>query len=77
MSFNVHEQKKKTVLDMELRDFFAGCALTGLVGAEDPEGHEEQLAKVAYDMADEMLKRRRLNKEAVRNARHGDLPGGG
>lgn len=41
---------------MSLRDWFAGQALSGLVVAPDTYGENEKLARVAYMMADEMLK---------------------
>ena len=59
-------KQKKTVMDMELRDFFAAMAMNGIASGEDIRGHETEVAEVSYRMADEMIKRRRANKEAVR-----------
>lgn len=60
-----YNKQRKTVQDMELRDFFAALAMNGMASGEDIRGNEPEVAKVAYVMADEMIKRRKANKEAV------------
>ena len=45
-------------LGMELRDYFAAAALTGLITKFGGEAMKEQYAEWSYNMADAMLKER-------------------
>ena len=43
---------------MELRDWFAGLALQGILADEQTKPDSILICKVAYQMADEMMKQR-------------------
>lgn len=53
------EQKSLDKQDgMDLRDYFAGQALTGLLTEHTGDYHDYALAELAYSLADEMMKAR-------------------
>jgi len=45
-------------LGMTMRDYFASAALTGCLAASHTDGEPEDFARVAYGLADAMLKAR-------------------
>lgn len=46
---------------MTLRDYFAAAALTGCLAASHTDGEPEDFARVAYGLADAMLKAKEAN----------------
>lgn len=45
---------------MELRDYFAAKAMQGLISDPNCRGDKDTFAKIAYEMADAMMKAREL-----------------
>ena len=43
--------------ELSLRDYFAGCALTGLIADTSFNHLSKKYAEVAYELADAMLER--------------------
>ena len=58
----------RTILEMSLRDYFAGLVLLGVMTCEmgfdgnDEESHTARTARKCYEFADEMLKSRDKNR---------------
>lgn len=61
---------KLTIVDSELRDIFAGLVAAGIaqsyVNSEEMEEDKDDIARLAYEISDSLIKRRRLNKERMR-----------
>jgi len=53
-----------TAPEMDLRDWFAGLAMTSIRTARG--GFDERVAQEAYEMADAMLKAREVNQWKLR-----------
>lgn len=50
-------------MDDELIDYFAGCALTGLLMVGDEFGSDHEIVVRAYDIAQTMIQVRKIIKE--------------
>lgn len=60
---------KFTIVDSELRDLFAGFVATGIVmsytDSEHIEEDKDDIARLAYEVSDAMIKRRKINKQKL------------
>jgi len=61
-SITTAESEKVTQYPVELRDWFAGLAMQGML-ADDPDITTVRLAHEAYHIADAMLKAREVSDE--------------
>lgn len=52
---------------MDLRDYFAAKALTGLLTEANMDYKDDAVAELAYDLADAMMKAREKHDEVDRN----------
>lgn len=64
---NNFRKPKLTIVDAELRDLFTAFVSTGLVlGYDDLDDlleDKEQIAAVAYEISDALIRRRKANKQ--------------
>ena len=49
--------------DMQLRDYFAGQALTGLLAGGSNEYFDDNIAELSYALADAMMRRRERKED--------------
>lgn len=60
---------KLTIVDSELRDIFAGFVAAGIAQSYVDNAHleedKEDIARVAYEISDAMIRRRKINKQKL------------
>lgn len=64
-------KQKLTIVDSELRDIFAGLVATGIVMSytdnEHIEEDKDEVARVAYEISDALIRRRKINKQKLKD----------
>lgn len=53
--------------DTHLKDFYAGLAMLGLLSAGNPASYPKDIADIAFNVADAMMKERNNRKEEINN----------
>ena len=51
------------MIDRELRDYFAGQALIGLLAGDSNEYFDDNIAELSYALADAMMRRRERKED--------------